>query len=1079
MGAIEEYRARRAKRLAERIDGKEEQEVDKIEEFKKRRAARLAARGIRMDAPDGTEENNNNNQSGGGSKGGGGHGNTRLPFGLCKRFGIDIDPSWTPKDAWAALAGKGITPEKAFEALKKGEDPGSVGTEPEAKKEPVKKIKLGEYGDTEYEELTGYERGFVGRGEGKWMLRGKKVEGTGSGGYSPTRLYKQFKTKMDMMEYLKKAGVEEFSDPETGEIVNPQEIEIPESVLRIVSGVTTTGYTALSMGLRDGRYFLTGTDYDGKKVKLGDWGSKADAEGYVERFGGKVDAIKLSPALKKREAERLSWMKSDKKEYFEKDGKKYGDVTLIQSGSVWHLQGESEDGEKTYVTCRTKTAAMKFLKEQGVQKVRFGKETINPQEFEIPKTVAKIGEQEFSKVEIVTDRYGSLVLVGTDLDGGENHITGMRYGETVNDFKNRLATRYGLSESQITIGDETKAKIEAMQKEEAETARRKAEFEAKSEKFGMSRYSDITLGKDSEGDFAFYGFDEKGQKRKLSYGGDWYDVKKVLESYGKEESDLARYIKDDSIRDDYNKYKQELQEFESRAKKFGGRSYADVRATYIGGYYGLSGIDERGRRTRILTAESYGDLEKTLQDEGHTIDDISWDDDAKKASETAKKAKAAIATGKYYSLGKADEAYTDIRIEQSSDGWKIVGKGFDDEEHNVMEVESWNEAIEQMSRFGVASYKVKDKSGNEMGMPSMGIHKVMMMKKPDGFTIYASTKDGPRKVVHEAKTEQEARKWLRENNVPDGGIKTRGMNPNDAVVRSVVPKALSKFDEHRMSAIDGTYLDNMTMDEKQEVADMLKTVFTQGEYRAARSTNSFLGILENGYKSQIETGHGGSGAAQNIPARKKCSNGMYGHGGINKTEYEVMGYAAPPDIADDYDSQIHPFYGGKSDLTYTFRKDTLKDRVTYTFGDSLNTYGGGRGELKSAGYAGENPTIEGMTGGGKYSTKAAIKAYRDYKNGKIDLSQLIKKVSGEANNNYIELQFTGGVTIKDIQKVSFDSERKIRDAFEGMNADGRKKAIQLLKENNIELEYRANFGDKKFSNGWDWLKKKYPEEFSA
>lgn len=88
---------------------------------------------------------------------------------------------------------------------------------------------------------------------------------------------------------------------------------------------------------------------------------------------------------------------------------------------------------------------------------------------------------------------------------------------------------------------------------------------------------------------------------------------------------------------------------------------------------------------------------------------------------------------------------------------------------------------------------------------------------------------------------------------------------------------------------------------------------------------------------------------------------------------------------------------------------------------------------------------------------------------------MIEKVRRCANNDYIELQFTGGVTIKDIAKVSFNSEGEIRDAFSKMGAEGRKKAIQLLKENNIELEYRANSGDKKFSDGWDWLKKKYPE----
>ena len=37
----------------------------------------------------------------------GGHGNTHIPFGLCQREGIAVQPGWTPRDAWSALKGKG------------------------------------------------------------------------------------------------------------------------------------------------------------------------------------------------------------------------------------------------------------------------------------------------------------------------------------------------------------------------------------------------------------------------------------------------------------------------------------------------------------------------------------------------------------------------------------------------------------------------------------------------------------------------------------------------------------------------------------------------------------------------------------------------------------------------------------------------------------------------------------------------------------------------------------------------------------------------------------------------------------
>ena len=53
----------------------------------------------------------------GGEKGG--HGNTKIPFGLCQREGIDIQKGWTPADAWKALEGKGYSAGETYTELKK------------------------------------------------------------------------------------------------------------------------------------------------------------------------------------------------------------------------------------------------------------------------------------------------------------------------------------------------------------------------------------------------------------------------------------------------------------------------------------------------------------------------------------------------------------------------------------------------------------------------------------------------------------------------------------------------------------------------------------------------------------------------------------------------------------------------------------------------------------------------------------------------------------------------------------------------------------------------------------------------
>ena len=45
-------------------------------------------------------------------------GNTGLPFGLCKKYGIETGKNWTPRDAWNALKNKiGVNPEDVYKEL--------------------------------------------------------------------------------------------------------------------------------------------------------------------------------------------------------------------------------------------------------------------------------------------------------------------------------------------------------------------------------------------------------------------------------------------------------------------------------------------------------------------------------------------------------------------------------------------------------------------------------------------------------------------------------------------------------------------------------------------------------------------------------------------------------------------------------------------------------------------------------------------------------------------------------------------------------------------------------------------------
>lgn len=72
---------------------------------------------------------------------------THLPYGLCKKYGINLPKNATPKQAWSALKKMGVTPEETFESLEKTGTTEQVNstqeetTQKEQSKETIKKIK--------------------------------------------------------------------------------------------------------------------------------------------------------------------------------------------------------------------------------------------------------------------------------------------------------------------------------------------------------------------------------------------------------------------------------------------------------------------------------------------------------------------------------------------------------------------------------------------------------------------------------------------------------------------------------------------------------------------------------------------------------------------------------------------------------------------------------------------------------------------------------------------------------------------------------------------------------------------------
>lgn len=265
--------------------------------YKERRQARLDARlRSRTDAGNGggddessgngpANANNKNNRP----KKSGGHGNTKLPFGLCRQHGIDIGKDWTPRDAWDALAGLGITPGAEFDKLREGRT--AAG------------------GATSFKGIGGWNWSNLSSQilkDGRCELRGDidyKDEWHKEPQHRTGAVYHNFTNKKEMFAFLKEKGFRKFKDPETGETVDLQKEDIPRTVAKIKH----TRYKDLVLGTRTHRsgdlyerrgFSITGTDFSGKRTTLKYFYTIEEAKKYAGEIGCRPEDLRLSRDVK-------------------------------------------------------------------------------------------------------------------------------------------------------------------------------------------------------------------------------------------------------------------------------------------------------------------------------------------------------------------------------------------------------------------------------------------------------------------------------------------------------------------------------------------------------------------------------------------------------------------------------------------------------------------------------------------------------------------------------------------------------------------------------------------------------------
>ena len=187
----------------------------------------------------------------------------------------------------------------------------------------------------------------------------------------------------------------------------------------------------------------------------------------------------------------------------------------------------------------------------------------------------------------------------------------------------------------------------------------------------------------------------------------------------------------------------------------------------------------------------------------------------------------------------------------------------------------------------------------------------------------------------------------------------------------------------------------------------MKRLFEENELCMNRKGSGLLRLLHSGFKNQIEVLEGADttkASYENPDERRVASLKLFGTPKDTKAEeYEKYGYLGNPW---SYDGDYGKTYG---DVVFVFDKEKLRDRLTYTLGDSLGP-SVNRGMV--AGRYGETPSFEGW-----YLSRPKAKALKMLKEG-ASLGEILSATK----NAYLELQFHGPLTMSDVKCIVFQSE---------------------------------------------------------
>ena len=267
------------------------------------------------------------------------------------------------------------------------------------------------------------------------------------------------------------------------------------------------------------------------------------------------------------------------------------------------------------------------------------------------------------------------------------------------------------------------------------------------------------------------------------------------------------------------------------------------------------------------------------------------------------------------------------------------------------------------------------------------------------------------------------------NNVAKQSNGTIDINPSEE---------LFKRNQDSYNDFKERHIDEFTEEMEDQIEKDIKDILDENDMATRVSMENLEKILEDGrIKSQFETGK--SSTTINADIRKEMEQTLFGYNlDLEDSLRPIYGYLTNFKNGFDGSSTNGSIMYGN--VAIKLKKSNLSNRTTFTFGDSLD---GTRWDVKV-------PSL--FTNPSKISISANRSLTDNY--GKF-VGKLPKDLKGITENiPYVELQFHGGVSIKDIEKVyiykSFDTWR----GKQSLNIDDKvlKKITDKLDKLKIDYE---------------------------